>query len=92
MGFFSFYIDKDDKDKYAYQLLENYGDKDSDDDNKNNFIQKMEEDGFTVVLNNQGSVNLDKKVTKFAETKPPKSKYLDNFYKFQQSAKGIYFL
>ena len=41
MGFFSFYIDKDDKDKYAYQLLENYGDKDSDDDNKNNFIQSF---------------------------------------------------
>ena len=50
----------------------------------------MQEDGFTVVLNHHGTVNLNKKPSQM-ETLPKKekkNKFLDNFYKFQNQAKG----
>jgi hypothetical protein len=72
-------------------LLENY-DVDSDNDGKkNNFLEKMQEDGFTVVLNHQGTVNLNKKpvpIETSLANKQKKTKYLDNFYKFQNQTKG----
>ena len=60
------------------------------DEKKNNFLEKMQEDGFTVVLNHHGTVNLNKKPSQM-ETLPKKekkNKFLDNFYKFQNQAKG----
>lgn len=51
-------------------------------------MEKMKEDGFTVVLNNHGSVNFNKKPNLALEEKPQKMKFLDNFYKFQNQAKG----
>lgn len=74
--------------KYAFQILEKFGDKEPDNENQNNFMEKMKEDGFTVVLNNHGSVNFNKKPNLALEEKPQKMKFLDNFYKFQNQAKG----
>lgn len=51
----------------------------------------MQEDGFTVVLNHQGTVNLNKKpvpIETSLANKQKKTKYLDNFYKFQNQTKG----
>jgi len=90
-----FFSDKNDKEKYAFQLLKKYGDNDSDDDEKkNDFLQKMEEDGFTVVRNHQGSFNLKTKQPEVLEKNPAKKNklFLQDFYKFQTRANGHYFL
>lgn len=76
----------DDKEKYAYEVLSKYLPADSfeNDEKKEDFLNKMQEDGFTMVLNKQGSVELNKK--KVVEEKPKKTKYLQDFYKFQNKS------
>ena len=53
----------------------------------------MQEDGFTVVLNHQGSVNLKAKQPEVLEKNPTKKNklFLNDFYKFQTRANGNYF-
>lgn len=69
-------------------MLESYDIDSGDEDKKKDFINKMEEDGFTMVLNNQGTVNLKKAAVSNPSKKPQKPKVLDDFYKFQVQAKG----
>lgn len=86
-------LDKSDKEKYVMGLLQSYGEKETEQEQekKTEFFEKMQEDGFTVVLNRQGTVNLRKsqKNQRNEEKSKKKSKFRSDFYKFQTKAQGF---